>query len=59
MFFFFLLIADLEILIPANISQHFNPAAEFAIHIGIPLQKQKQKWNLYVTAETKISKCSI
>ena len=42
-FFFFFLITDLYLLIPAVIAQVFNPFAELVIPIGIPIKKQKEK----------------
>ena len=42
-FFFFFLITDLYLLIPAVIAQVFNPVAELVIPTGIPIKKQKQK----------------
>ena len=43
-FFFFFLITDLYFLIPAVVTQIFNPIAELVIPIGITLKKQKEKW---------------
>ena len=42
-FFFFFLITDLYLLIPAVIAQVFNLFAELVIPIGIPIKKQKEK----------------
>ena len=40
-FFFFFLIIDLYFLIPAVITQIFNPIVELAIPIGIPTKEAK------------------
>ena len=40
-FFTFFLILDLSFLIPAVITQIFNPTAEFVIPIGIPIKEAK------------------
>ena len=40
-FFFYFLIIDLYFLIPAIISQIFNPIAELVIPIGIPTKEVK------------------
>ena len=42
-FFFFFVITDLYIFIPAVIEQIFNPTAELVIPIGNQSKKQKQK----------------
>ena len=39
--FFFFLIIDLNLLIPAVIAQVFNPIAELVIPIGIPIKEAK------------------
>ena len=58
MLFFFFLIIDLCFLIPAVITQIFNPIAELVIPIGIPCKEEKAEIHP-VIAETKIRKCSI
>ena len=61
-FFFFALIIDLYLywLIPAVITQLFNPIAELVIPIGIPTKEAKAEMEIHpVTVEIKISKCSI
>ena len=59
-FFFFYLIIDLYFLIPAVITQIFNPIAELLIPIGIPTKEAKAEMETHpVTVEIKISKCSI
>ena len=40
-FFFFFLIIDLYFLIPAVITQIFNPIVELAIPVGIPTKEAK------------------
>ena len=42
-FFFFFLIIDLYVLIPAVIAQSFNPIVELIISAGMPTKKEKQK----------------
>ena len=60
MLFFFYLIIDLYFLIPAVITQIFNPIAELLIPIGIPTKEAKAEMETHpVTVEIKISKCSI
>ena len=59
-FFFFFLIIDLYILIPAVVTQIFNPIAELVIPIGIPTKEAKTEMETHpVTAEISISKCSM
>ena len=59
-FFFFFLIIDLHFLIPAGITQIFNPIAELVIPIGKPSKEAKTEIETHpVTVETKIRKCSI
>ena len=58
--FFFFLVIDLYFLIPAVISQTFNPFAELIILIEIPSKEPKPEIETRsVTSETKIRKCSI
>ena len=60
LFFFFFLIIDLYFLIPAAITQIFNPIAELVIPIGIPSKETKIEIHIHpVIAEAKIRKCSI
>ena len=60
MFFFFFVNIDLYLLIPAVITQLFNPIAELVMPVGIQAKKAKAKIEVHsVTAEAKISKCSI
>ena len=59
-FFFFFLIIDLYFLIPAVVTQIFNPIAELVIPIGIPTKEVKTEMETHpVTAEISISKCSM
>ena len=56
----FFLIIDLRFLIPAVITQIFNPGAELVIPIGIPTKEVKAEIETHtVTMEIKISKCLI
>ena len=56
--FFFFLIIDLYLLIPAVIAQIFNPIAELAIPIGIKTKEEKAEIEKHlVTKESKVSKC--
>ena len=51
---------DLYFLIPAVITQIFNPIAELVIPIGIPTEEAKTEMETHpVTVEIKISACSI
>ena len=56
-FFFFLLIIDLYILIPAVITQIFNLIAELVIPIGIPAKEAKSEMETYpvIVEITKVS----
>ena len=59
-FFFFFLIIDSYFLIPAVITQIFNPVAELVIAIEIPTTEAKAKMEMHpVTVEINTSKCSI
>ena len=59
-FFFYFLINDLYVLIPAVIKQTLNPIAELVIPIGIPTKEAKAEMEtLPVTVEVKVSKSSI
>ena len=59
-FFFFFLIIDLYLLIPAVIAQVFNPIAELIIPIGIPTKEAKAELEPHpVIVEAKIIKRSI
>ena len=50
--FFFFLIFDLYLLIPAAIAQIFNPIAELVIPIGTPSKEAKAEIEIHtVTAE--------
>ena len=40
-FFLFFLFIDLNYLVPAVITKHFNPIAEILIAIGIPVKEAK------------------
>ena len=56
-FFLFFLIIDLYFLIPAVITQIFNPIAKSVIYIGIPTKKAKAEMETHPTiAEITISK---
>ena len=58
--FFFFLVIDLYFLIPAVITQIFNPTAELVILIQIPTKEAKAEMETHpLTVEIKISKCSI
>ena len=60
MLFFFFLIVDLHLLIPAVIAQMFNPIAELIIPIRIPSKEEKAEIEIHPgTVEAKIRKCSI
>ena len=57
---FFFLIIDSYFLIPAAISQIFNPIAELIFSIGIPSNEAKAEIEIHpVIVEAKIRKCSI
>ena len=59
MLLFFVTI-DLYFIIPAVITQIFNPIAELIIPIGIPTKESKAEMEMHpVTVQIKISKCSI
>ena len=59
-FFFFFLIIDSYFLIPAAISQIFNPIAELVFPIGIPSKEAKAEIEIHpVIVEAKIRRCSI
>ena len=56
-FFLFFLIIDLYFLIPAVITQIFNPIAKFVIYIGIPTKKVKAEMKTHpAIAEITMSK---
>ena len=58
--FFFFFIIDLNFLIPAVITQIFNPIAELVILIGIPTKEAKEEMETHqVTVQINISKWSI
>ena len=46
-FFFFFLIIDLYLLIPAAISQIFNPIAELVIPVKIPSKEPKEEIEIH------------
>ena len=57
---FFFLIIGWYFLIPAAITQSFNPIAELAIHMGIPSKVAKAEIEMHpVIVEAKIRKCLI
>ena len=59
-FFFFFVITDLYLFIPAVIEQIFNPTAEFVIPIGIPIKEAKAEMKTHpIIVDAKIRKCSI
>ena len=59
-FFFFFLIIDLYFLIPAVITQIFNPIVELPIPIGIPTKEAKAEIETHpVIVEVTISEWSI
>ena len=54
--FFLFLIIDLYFLIPAVITQAFNPIAELIIFIGIPIKETKTEMEKHpVTVKTNIN----
>ena len=54
-FFFFVLIIDLYVFIPAVIAQIFSPIAEFAILIRIPIKETKSERETHsVTSKANI-----
>ena len=56
----YLLITDLNFLIPAIITKVFNPIAELIIPIRIPTKETKAEMAMHpVTVELGVSKCSI
>ena len=56
--FLFFLFIDLYFLIPAVITQMFNPIAELIIPIGFPTKEAKVEMEIHpVTVEIKISGC--
>ena len=56
----FFLIIDLYFLIPAVMTQIFNPIVELAIPIGIPTKGAKAEMEAHpVIVEIAISECSI
>ena len=56
--FLFFLFIDLYFLIPAVITQMFNPIAELIIPIGFPTKEAKVEMEIHpVTVEIKISEC--
>ena len=58
--FFFFLIIDLYFLIPAVITQIFNPNAELVLPIGITSKDAKAEIEIHpVIVKAKIRKCSI
>ena len=60
MILFLFLIIDLYFLIPAAISQIFNPITELVIPIRIPIEEEKAEIEIHpVIIEAKIRKCSI
>ena len=55
-FFLFFLFIDLNFIIPAVVTQIFNPVAELVIPIGIPTKEAKAEMETHsVIAEIKIS----
>ena len=57
--FFIFLIIDLYFLIPAVITQIFNPVAELVIPIGLPSKEAKAEMETHpVIVESKISENS-
>ena len=60
MLLFLFITIDLYFIIPAVITQIFNPIAELIIPIGIPTKESKAEMEMHpVTVQIKISKCSI
>ena len=56
--FLFFLFIDLYFLIPAVITQMFNPIAELIIPSGFPTKEAKVEMEIHpVTVEIKISEC--
>ena len=59
-FFFFFLIIDLNVLIPAVIEEIINPTIKLAMPTGMSTKETKAKIETYViTAKAKISMCSM
>ena len=59
-FFLFLLFIDLYFLIPAVITQIFNPVGELVIPIGIPTNETEAEMETHpIIVKIAISKCSI
>ena len=59
-FLFFSLIIDLCFLIPAAITQIFNPIAELVIATRLPIKEVKTEIEIHlVIVEAKIRTCSI
>ena len=59
-FFFFFLIIDLYVLIPAAFAQVLSTIAELVIPIGIPTKEGKAETETNpVIVENKIRKCSV
>ena len=57
LFFFLFLIINLYFLIPAVVTQIFNPIAELIIPIGIPIKEAKAEMETHpVIVEAKIRK---
>ena len=60
MLFFFFLITNLYLLIPAATAQICNPMAELKISLRIPTKEVKAEIEIHpVIAEAKIRKCSV
>ena len=60
MFLFLFLFIDLYFLIPAVITQNFNPIVELAIPIGLPFKGAKVQMEIHpVIVEITISEWSI
>ena len=59
-FLFFFLIIDFYFLIPAVITQIFNPIAKLVIPIGFSSKEANAEIQIHqITAESKIRKCSM
>ena len=59
-FFFFFLITDLYVSIPAFIAKNFNPITEFVIRRGIPIKEIEAEMETHpAVVGAKIRRCSV
>ena len=60
MFLFLFLFLDLYLLIPAVTTQIFNPIAEIAIPVGVPIKEAKSEMETHpVIVEITVNECLI